>query len=423
MALYGLAALVAVAVAATAAIPQYREWGRLAIAPYAAAAGLALGLGLAARRPRLGAGMGRAGVALAAAAFVLAGALPLALEVRWRFGGDLGRHAQSEAIVTEEAARALVAGRDPYAATFVHGPLAARPLGTTTHFPYLPGMLAFGLPRAALPDRSPLRDARIWFAAAALAAAWAALRRPPPAWERRLRIAQVLLVLPTGALLLATGGDDLPVLALMLLGTVLLDRDRPVAAGLALGLAAATKQTAWMLAPFALVAAGRGRRGRMAVAAGAVVLAVVTPFVAWNPAAFVQDVIRFPLGLGRRPSAAGTATLGSLLLRAAPGHRAALTVVLVLAVAAAGVALLVIRPPRTAGAAAWRAGLLFVVAVALAPAARLGYAVYPIDLLVWGAMLTRAERRPARAGTVETPTTPTTTMTTAAAAAPEGEHP
>src|SRR5207248_2205209 len=92
--------------------------------------------------------------ALAAGAFVLAAVLPLGLEVGWRFGGDLGRHAQSEVIVTEEAARALVAGRDPYAATFVHGPLAARPLGTRTHFPYLPGMLAFGLPRAVLPVRS-----------------------------------------------------------------------------------------------------------------------------------------------------------------------------------------------------------------------------------------------------------------------------
>jgi hypothetical protein len=31
-------------------------------------------------------------------------------------------------------------------------------------------------------------------------------------------VAQVLLALPTGALFLSTGGDDMPILALMLLG-------------------------------------------------------------------------------------------------------------------------------------------------------------------------------------------------------------
>jgi len=33
--------------------------------------------------------------------------------------------------------------------------------------------------------------------------------------EQKLRLAQVLFVLPTGALFLATGGDDMPILALM----------------------------------------------------------------------------------------------------------------------------------------------------------------------------------------------------------------
>ena len=115
----------------------------------------------------------------------------------------------------------LFAGRDPYAATFLHGSLAARPLGTKTHFPYLPGMLPFGVPRA-LDGRSPLSDARLPFAAATLAAFGLAAARWPGRSTGRLRTAQVLLVLPTGALLMATGGDDLPVLGLMLASLVYL---------------------------------------------------------------------------------------------------------------------------------------------------------------------------------------------------------
>src|SRR5205823_3950158 len=74
---------------------------------------------------------------------------------------------------------------------------------------------------------------------------------------------------------------------------------------------------------------------------------------------------------------------------------------LALAVGVAGAVLLMVRPPGTPAGAARRAGVLFAVAVALAPAARLGYAVYPINLLVWGALLPGAKRDRARAGTVE----------------------
>src|SRR5206468_8451091 len=104
------------------------------------------------------------------ALLVLAGAalLPLGLEVGWRARTSPGQHVQAEAILTEEAAKALVHGRDPYAVTYLHGPLADRPLGTKTHFPYLPGMIVFGLPRALVGDR-PIADARLWFGVATLA--------------------------------------------------------------------------------------------------------------------------------------------------------------------------------------------------------------------------------------------------------------
>ena len=359
-------------------IPQYREWARVAFGFYAAGAALTL---LA--RDRIGVRT-RTIVAMV----VLAGAalLPLTLEVRWRAETTPGSHAQSEVLVTEEAARALAAGVDPYRATYLQGPLAARPPGTKTHFPYLPGMLAFGMPRAWGGDR-PVADARVFFAGTALVLAVAALAKSRVAPGRALVAFQALAVFPTGALLAATGGDDLPVLALTLLALVCLSRRRPVAAGLAAGAAAALKQTAWPLLPFLVMAgrrtAGRPARRSIALAAAGVLAAVVVPFVLWDPAAFLEDVIRFPLGLGTHATPADSPTLGRALGRAFPGARTVIAVAVIAAVAGFVLYLMIRRAPRTAAGVAASTGTVLGVAFVLAPAARFGYLVYPVDLLVW----------------------------------------
>jgi hypothetical protein len=372
-----------------ATIPQYREWARSAWGPYAAGALVALVL----RRRRGSPGI-RIRLALAVAVFSGTALIPMALEVSWRAHSGPGFHAQSETIITEEAARALVDGEDPYSATYLNGPLAARPLGTKTHFPYLPGMLIFGVPRALRTTRG-VTDARIPFALAAMAVIAAALRltrKEPPV---KLRILQALFVLPITTLLMATGGDDVPVMALMILSLALLDGEHTVAAGIALGAAMAMKQTAWVLLPFLAVVASwrRGRPEGSAIAfagsAVAVAAAAIVPFVVWNPRAFVEDAVRFPVGLGHQQSAAGTTTLGSLLVHAFPAARFPLTMALVTVVVVAAVYLLVRRPPRTPGRAAVQAGMVFALAMVLAPAARSGYAIYPVSLIAWGVLAAR----------------------------------
>src|SRR5262249_33106719 len=148
--------------------------------------------------------------------------VPLALEAHWRNdpsrapASALHPYGASEIVVTEGAADALVHGRDPYSTKFTSPELDGRSPSTGQHFPCLPGMLEFGLPRALVPD-TPWSDARFFFLAATLAAAAFTARRwrAPPG--HRLRALQVLIVLPTGAAALATGGDDVPVLALCLL--------------------------------------------------------------------------------------------------------------------------------------------------------------------------------------------------------------
>jgi Glycosyltransferase family 87 len=388
-ALYAAAAVVAALSAQLDAIPVQRQWARLALVPYAAGALVALALALRWRhRPPRRPLAARTGLAVA----VLLGALvvPLALEVGWRAElGDRG-HVQSEVFLTEQGARELVGGSDPYSASYGYGMLRTYPPGVWQHIPYLPGIFAFGLPRALL-GAGPLTDARLGFTLISMIAALVALRIGALSGEARLRVLLVLLILPTGARYLVGGGDDVAVLALLLLAVVLERRRLPVAAGLVAGLAAVIKQTAWPALPF-LALAARDRDGRPAgwrylAAVAAVVVPVVAPFAAWDAGALVRSVVLFPLGLGSEPTIARGFTLGQLLDGVVPGGKTAIAVVLAVALLAAGVVLAVRRPPASVAAALRSAGALLAVAVALAPAGRLGYLIYPVNLLVWSGLL------------------------------------
>jgi len=386
--LYASGAAVAGFAALADHIPLQRDWGRIAFLPYMVGALAALALARAALSPS------RARVALAV--FVLVGAafLPMALEVWWRARDGYVGHVQSETLVTEESARALLAGHDPYAASFASGPLGSWPAGTADHVPYLPGMFAFGVPRVVVDD-AWFADARLAFALASLAslgfAVW--LARPRP--ERGLTALLVVLALPTGARYMAGGGDDVTVLSMMLLSLALLHRKRPAAAGLAAGMAAAIKQTAWPLLPFLILAArdreGRRASGRTLVAASAVMLPLIAPFFVWNPRAFVQDVVLFPLGLTRQPTLAASPTPGSLLADTLSLSKGVVAGALLLIVLLVGAYLAFLRPPTDARGAAERTALVMLLAILLATAGRFGYLLYPIGLFAWGRLVLMRE--------------------------------
>jgi Glycosyltransferase family 87 len=385
-ALYAAGAAVAAAVALSDRIPLQRDWGRMALVPYAVGAIAALALAMARARTRAA---GRARVGLAAAVLVGSAFLPMALEVWWRARDGFADHVQSETLVTEESAVALLGGHDPYAASFASGPLGSWPSGTAEHVPYLPGMFAFGLPRAVAGDIW-LTDARLWFAVVSVTALAMALwlAQPPPA--RRLT-ALVVVLAPTGARYMAGGGDDVTVLSLMLLSLVLLHRKEPAAAGLAAGLAAAIKQTAWPLLPFLILAArdkeGRRASGRTLAAASAVMLPLIAPFVVWNPAAFVRDVVLFPLGLARQPTLAASPTLGRLLAEALALPKGVVAGALLLIVLLVAGYLAFLRPPTDARGAAERTALVMLLAILLATAGRFGYLLYPIGLFAWARLV------------------------------------
>jgi hypothetical protein len=288
-------------------------------------------------------------------------------------------------VVVERMGERLLHTGTPYLGPDAIGalPVGDRLLG---YSPYQPGMAVFGLPRALAGD-AWWTDARVWFAvvtAGALLTALLSVRAQQPSVVRGLQAATVL---PISALTLATGGDDLPVLALCLLALAWCAADRFGAAGLAVGAAAAAKLFAFpvvaVLAVLA-IATGRGRRF-LPGALGLPILVLIPPFLA-DANAFVENVIRFPLGHGIVTSPAQSPFPGYLISTGLPGGRYIAAALLVAAVAAIAVRL-VRRPPRTAASAALVSGWGLLTAILLMPTTRFGYLLYPVALLVWAPAL------------------------------------
>jgi hypothetical protein len=396
----------------------YHRWGELALGPYLVAAAVAA---ILARRANRAAGdehqppafarvrrlahvgsLGNARVLLFL--FVLVGATlaPLSLEIVW--------HAQQpEVTVVEQAGVRLAQGKDLYSASVHDGRLVSADKGEPafeSFFPYLPIMSLFGLP-SSTHGPIELTDARILFSLVTLLAVACALTLCRGPTERKMRTLQLMTVLPTAALPLATGGDDMPVVALLLLALVLAQRRQPGLSGVVLGVVSAMKFTAWPLAALALFAArdAEGRRAPKRMALGLLLVAgpVVVPFLWQNPVTFVQNVVLFPLGLVGVASPAASALPGHILVTLLPG----LHHVLPLAVALVGGTVLVRhlrhRPPTTAAEVATLAGWVMLVAILLAPATRVGYLLYPVDFFVWAYLLRGSDELDIISGLLWTP--------------------
>ncbi|MFI2648858.1 glycosyltransferase 87 family protein [Micromonospora fulviviridis] len=397
--LYAASAVFAAVTAATSTLLPHRAWGTLATIGYALAALAAAGQ-LLARRRRPGTPLAGLPARWAVTGFAWAttALLPVVAQSIQRAGGRTDR-AQEEVIVVEHAGARLAEHGTPYLG---HDAIAALPPGEQLlgYTPYQPGMALFGLPRAAAD--AWWTDARVWFAlvtALALAAAVLTLRATAgPGAPRRdaavLRAVQAATVLPVCALTLATGGDDLPVLAFCLLALALAAVGRPGRAGLAVGVAGALKLFAWPVA-VVLVCWAVTRRAGLRTALGALGLPVLAllPVLLVDRDALVENVLRFPLGHGLVTSPAQSPFPGHLIASALPAGRVVAAALLV-AVAVAIAVRLLRRPPRTAAATALICGYGLLAAILLMPSTRFGYLLYPIALLVTAPALALAERRP-----------------------------
>src|SRR5580704_4485290 len=285
--LLAVSALFACAVAVFSTNPPERLWGVLAAGPYGVAAIASLA--------------GRAGPRIATALSLIGAVIvPLA----WMAWSGRG---QPEVGVVIHSAELFLHHGPPYLGA--HAVAAAH--NPYVYNPYLPALAVFGVPHALF-GGGLLTDPRLWFGVVfvlgfAGALALSGVRRP---WLWTA----VVTASPIIAFPLTTGGDDLPVLALLRTGQaprpVLRPVPRTILAGLVLGLAAAMKATAWpaLAVALALVAARDGKRaaGWLALATVAVPVAVDGPVLISQPAAVVSNTILFPLGLTKIKSPAAS---------------------------------------------------------------------------------------------------------------------
>ena len=392
--LYGTSSVFALGLASTSREAAQWHWGYLAAGPYAVLAVAAL---VASHRRWSRPTLVR--VALLGLVSVGSLAVPLGLEARWRQLDHGVGFAQPEVSVIERSAVLLAKGKDPYRAYLHDGHIVNAVRGLPTYesfFPYFPLMSVFGLPSAETHKGLGLTDARIIMSLMTLivlGAALALMRAPP---SKKILVAQVLVALPTGALFLSTGGDDMPILALLLLGVVGLQRRERYLAGVSFGLAAAMKLTAWPVALGALLvcrdARGRSTWRSVATMVVGIVTVTVVPFVIRAPWAFMTNVFAFPLGVAGVRSPAASPLPGHILttLWAPLGHVLAPATLLILSY-------YVWRHIR----AHWPLSLsrllgvlsiAFTVVIMSASATRIGYIIYPINLALWSWAFADVER-------------------------------
>ena len=420
LSLYALSAAFALVTALTSTLLPHRAWGEIAAWSYLAAV-LATLTQLLVRRADLRHTPASPSLAPRSSVLSLVGALsgvggrlvltwivwsatallPLVVEAVQRAGGRTDR-AQDEVLVVEQMGQRMLDSGTPYLG---RSAIAALPAGEQLlgYAPYQPGMAIFGLPRAIAGDFW-WTDARVWFAVVtglalvfAISLLRAAARGPvetampgqPDPSGALVRGLQFATVLPICALTLATGGDDLPVLALCLLALAFCAADRYGLAGLAVGAAAALKLFAFpVVAVLAVLAitTGRGRRF-LPGALGLPIIVLIPPFLVERDA-FLENVIRFPLGHGVVTSPAQSPFPGYLISSALPGGRF-IAAALLAAVALAIAVLLIRRPPGTAATAALFCGWGLLAAILLMPTTRFGYLLYPLALLVWAPALSK----------------------------------
>ncbi len=353
-ALYALSALFAEVTAHTSTLAPHRSWGAIAFWGYLVAAPLVFLL----RTKRL---------ELTVAAWLATAWVPMFV-LAWRGA------AQEEVFVVEESGRRLLETGSPY---LDRASLAALPEPLLGYTPYQPGMAIFGVPRALLGDFW-LADARVWFAIVTAIVLFGAVKLlwPHPGLTRAVQAATVL---PLCALTLATGGDDIPVLALCLLSFALAARERFGWAGVAIGIAAAMKLFAW---PVALVIGFYAVSRRYTTFALGIPLAAMVPALVINSGAFFENVIRFPTGHGLVTSPAASPLIGYQIAKYLPSGRY-IALALLIAVGFAIAAYLFSHPPRDVGTVALVCAVGLLIAIVLLPSTRFGYLLYPVAFAFW----------------------------------------
>ena len=316
--------------------------------------------------------------------------IPLSLETHWRQNNGGHGYAQPEVSVIERSANNVVKGTDPYTVDVKNGKVLNSIRGLPTYesfFPYFPLMSVFGLPDAITHKFYGLTDARIVMSLLTIAIGLIALRLFRAKREQKIRLAQVLIALPTGALFLATGGDDMPILALMLLGVVALQRKQIYVSAVSIGIASAMKLTAWPMALGALLTLRseqyKAKWKQFVALVVLIVVAAILPFAIKAPHAFFANVFAFPLGLSGVTSPAASALPGHILASWWHPSRHILPAGTLLVGGYFAAKYLKTHWPLTLSKMLALLSACFFVLMCVSSTTRFGYIIYPLNFALW----------------------------------------
>ena len=208
-----------------------------------------------------------------------------------------------------EAVSYLAQGIDPYGALYT-APSGLATAGASAVFAYPPGVFAFLVPGWAA------GDPRLGLVLCDLvvAAAFLLMRGGRPGLHASVFLLFPLTVVFSNWFL----NNSLPAIAFLSVAVLLESRGHPKAASVLWGTAMAASQEAWFIFPLYVYYSLRKGRGAEVLVTVAAALAIVSPFLLWNPSAFVYDTVFFqftrhapaflysgPFGLSVNPSLEG----------------------------------------------------------------------------------------------------------------------
>jgi hypothetical protein len=268
---------------------------------------------------------------IAILAFVI---IPTVIAILYRHTTFPFLYIHDGAIQTEEAIKFLLAGKNPYAESYAATPMGQWPFHepgvsrnpALDHLPYLPFTFLSAIP-LYLTAQITLGwyDQRLVYLLMFVATLLMLLQlgRTP---RDKLAAVMVVALNPLFVPFFIEGRNDIVVLFWLVGAMLLLQQGRITWAGMFIACAAASKQTAWFLLPFfvlyVLDPATRKNwrelipRARTLLPAILLFALVIMPFLVWDAAAFVDDIINYQSGIS--PSATNypikALGLGSLVL-------------------------------------------------------------------------------------------------------------
>jgi len=239
------------------------------------------------------------------------------------------QHIDDGAIQTEESIKYLLQGKNPYAEDYLGTPLAEwlHPIEGVEENPalyhnaYLPFIYLFCTPfYVAIKHVTGWYDQRLVYLLLLVCTLWPLMQHAATP-SRKLGLAIVFGLNFLSAPHTVRGGNDSFVWFWLIMSTYLLQRDKITLSALSLGLACASKQTAWLFVPFFLAylwikapSPGKCVFLRKAYPVLVVPLLVIIPFLLWDAGAFIEDTYLYLSGQAASSFPIGGFGLGGLLL-------------------------------------------------------------------------------------------------------------